>query len=558
MDFWTQSFQGFLSGIGPFFILLGLLIFVHELGHFLVAKYYGVRVETFSLGFGKKIFKYKHGDTTYCISIIPLGGYVKMFGDDPTKELSEEEKKYSFLHKPVGQRIWIVLAGPLMNLFFAGFLFALIGYMGEEVPGPKLGDIEHSTEAYLAGFKSGDEITHINGNSVRTWKDVTHVVERSAGQSLQFTVKREGDEGLAEVKAVPKLRPNPFIFTTRREVGIIEGLTTDSKAAIVGVKDPGAIAAQIGLKDLDLIEEINGTRVHYFRQLDDLFKDALASGHIDVKARSMLESGSDSRSLSFTLNSPIEAQTPALERMGLESAELYFMSIRRGSPASLAGLQPGDRILSINGQELNEWNDLLESVKTFRPEEGTLKVAFRRADERKEIEITPELTQIPTAQGSFDDRYAIGVVPALLSTGNPFVTLDFGLLGSIQHGAVESWNWSKLIVISFARLIQNEVSPRNIGGVITIGRVASHSYDAGITIFLKMMAIISINLFILNLLPIPVLDGGHLVFFTIEAIKGAPLSLKKMEIAQQVGLVLLLGLMVFALFNDIANWLTAW
>ena len=161
--------QNSVAYIVPMVVLLGLLIFVHELGHFLVAKYFKVRVETFSLGFGPKIFKFKRGDTTYAISAIPLGGYVKMFGDDPSAEVPEDMKTKSFLHKPVGQRIWIVLAGPLMNFFFAIAIFAVVAFVGEPLLAPKLGDIKADSSAFTAGFRSGDTVTKVNGQEVKTW-----------------------------------------------------------------------------------------------------------------------------------------------------------------------------------------------------------------------------------------------------------------------------------------------------------------------------------------------------------------------------------------------------
>ncbi|OFZ19377.1 MAG: RIP metalloprotease RseP [Bdellovibrionales bacterium RBG_16_40_8] len=185
------AFTKLFSNVGPFFLLLGLLIFIHELGHFLVAIYFGVRVETFSLGFGKKIFSRKLGDTTYCISLIPLGGYVKMYGDDPSADIPEAQKKYSFLHKPVWPRIAIVLAGPLMNLFFAIFIFAAINMIGEDMSSSQLGDVEISSAAYASGFRSGDKILKINEAPVHLWQDVKLKVEDNSGNSLKFEVLRE-------------------------------------------------------------------------------------------------------------------------------------------------------------------------------------------------------------------------------------------------------------------------------------------------------------------------------------------------------------------------------
>ena len=155
MDILSSAFSGILSGFIPFVLLLGILVFVHELGHFAVAKFFGVRVETFSIGIGKKLFQFKRGDTVYALSLIPLGGYVKMFGDDPSKEIPVEEQKVSFLHQPVWPRIAIVAAGPLINFFFAVLVFMAIAYIGEEQAGTVLGDISKHTAAYEAGISLG-------------------------------------------------------------------------------------------------------------------------------------------------------------------------------------------------------------------------------------------------------------------------------------------------------------------------------------------------------------------------------------------------------------------
>ena len=144
----VETAQFIQDNIIPFFLLLGVLIFVHELGHFSVAKFFGVRVETFSIGFGKKILSFKKGDTTYALSLFPLGGYVKMYGDNPEAEIPEDQKKYSFLHKPVSQRFAIVFAGPFINFAFAAILFAFIAMIGEQVPAPVVGDIDSSSQAY--------------------------------------------------------------------------------------------------------------------------------------------------------------------------------------------------------------------------------------------------------------------------------------------------------------------------------------------------------------------------------------------------------------------------
>ncbi len=555
MDTIYILFEKFLSSIGPFFLLLGLLIFVHELGHFLVAKMFGVRVETFSLGFGKKILQYKKGDTVYCISAIPLGGYVKMFGDDPTKEISEEEKKYSFLHKPVFPRIAVVLAGPLMNLFFAIVLFGMIGWMGEPVAGPQLGDVSANSPAFTFGFRSGDTIKSVDGQSVKSWKEFKNAVEAKPNETLTFELSRENSEEVVSIKAETILKKNPFIFSMDRDIGWIEGLKAESRAPVVAITTPKGFAAQAGIKNMDMITEINGKKIKYWRDLEPTIALAVTnSDKLKITVENQLEENAKPR--------VIQADSPksdSIRSWGMTSTDLVLYSIKPSSPAEAAGLKPGDRILALDSKAVTEWDQLLNTVKNWEDENKKLAIKYYRDGTINNTLLAPEMTEIPTPQGNFEKRFAIGISPAILSMPNELVIdkVD-GFGAAVTTGVVKSWEWTKLICISMLRLVQNEVSARNIGGVISIGRVASQSYELGWIAFIKMMAIISINLFLLNLLPVPVLDGGHLVFFTIEAVKGSPLSLKKMEMAQQVGLVLLLSLMVFALFNDIRNLLTAW
>ena len=205
MDTLISLVQQSFEFVIPLIILLGALIFIHELGHFLVAKYYGVRVETFSLGFGKKILKYKHGDTTYCISAIPFGGYVKMFGDDPNVEISEEEKSYSFLHKPVGQRIAVVVAGPLMNLFFAFFLFMAIAILGDKKPLPIIGSIQPDSPILQLGIDAGDKVVKVGNKNVKTWKEMQEELNASGGStSIIFETYPEKESRILSVDLIKK------------------------------------------------------------------------------------------------------------------------------------------------------------------------------------------------------------------------------------------------------------------------------------------------------------------------------------------------------------------
>ncbi len=536
---WLQ--HGFIT-VGPFFILLGILIFVHELGHFAVAKYFKVRVETFSLGFGKKIFKYKKGDTTYAVSLIPAGGYVKMYGDDPNAEVPEHEKAHAFLHKPVSQRIWIVLAGPLMNFFFAVLLLFAIGMIGEQLPSTELGDINAGTAAAQAGFQSGDKVLSINGQSVVTWSQLRDRVENSPQTSLEFQVQR-GEQTIV-VNATPTLGESESPLSLKKNVGRIEGLTNESVATVVGLRD--GLLAHTDMKNLSRIVSINGKEVHYFRELTPvLYDEAKKSGKLVLKVQ-------EDEKPEQTIH--VELQPEAIDSLGIESSELYLARIKSDSPAQRAGFIVGDKILKLGDQPITQWKQIIERVSVYDASKGPLKFQILRSGKVLNLDVNPEMTDTMTLQGKEEKRYTIGVLPALAMTiSTPVYFRISNPIKALENGFVKTYELSQMVVMGLVRLVQNQVSSKNIGGMISIGRYASQSFEMGLVAFLKMMALISVNLFLLNLLPVPVLDGGHLVFFAIEAIKGSPLSLKKMEIAQQIGIILLMSLMAFAFFNDISN-----
>lgn len=550
-----ETAQFIQDNIIPFFLLLGVLIFVHELGHFSVAKFFGVRVETFSIGFGKKILSFKKGDTTYALSLFPLGGYVKMYGDNPEAEIPEDQKKYSFLHKPVSQRFAIVFAGPFINFAFASVLFAMIAMIGEPVPAPVVGDIEVNSAAYQAGFRSGDNIQGINGKPIQNWLELEKTIQEQPNEKLQVNVLRDGNT--LNLSAETTQGKNKNILSLESTVGTIEGLHNLAILPVVGVAYHG-IGAKNGLKTFDEILAVNDTPVKLYSQLAPAVTAELkTSDSITLKVKTFNEPGASERLISIPASVFQNSTESVLNTLGVESTELYIYRLQTDSPAEKAGLKPGDKLLQINQTNLNEWEQVIKVVREFDPKNKFFEFIIYRQGQRMQFDITPELSEnLMTAVGTTEDRYTIGVSPAFfqtlaertkLQTLNPFKAAWIGV--------EESLNWSGMILVSIWRLIDGTVSAKNIGGVISIGRVASQSFEAGLIAFIKMMAILSINLFLLNLLPIPVLDGGHLVFFSIEALKGSPISLKKMEIAQTVGFILLMSLMVFSLYNDVTNYL---
>lgn len=555
-----SAIQTFVSNVGPFFLLLGLLIFVHELGHFLVAKYFGVRVETFSLGFGKKILQYKKGDTVYCLSLIPLGGYVKMFGDDPSADVPAEERRYAFLHKPVLQRIAVVLAGPLMNLFFAALIFTFVAGWGEEQPSPTAGDIAADSKAYEMGFRSGDKILRIGNEETPTWNEVRKKIEASGGMALSFVVERKSEPQPLELQASVIFGENENIFSSTRQVGQIAGLVQESQSTVVGVPDPTSSAAAAGVQSLDLITTVDGNKVSYWRDLQPMIAAALAKNPqtvtLGVRAVSADDKPENLRTVQLQVKPGWKEDTNLAAWLGLESSELYIYQVKKDTPAGRAGILAKDKVVRIDGTNVVSWSDVLNRVKSFGGQD--LRFTLLRDGKELELPIKPEMTTLMTQKGREEKRFTIGIQSGYFPIGAEGVFHRVSNpIQMIQTGLKDTVVWTEFVVMSLVRLATGDVSAKNIGGVITIGRVASHSFAAGISTFLKTMAVISLNLFLLNLLPVPILDGGHLVFYTIEGLSGAPLSLRKMEIAQQIGLMLLMFLMVFAFFNDITNLLSA-
>ncbi|WP_374029419.1 RIP metalloprotease RseP [Bdellovibrio bacteriovorus] len=550
MDIFSFLHQG-LSAIVPFVVLLGILIFVHELGHFLVARWCGVRVEVFSLGFGKKILKYKKGDTTYALSLIPLGGYVKMFGEQPGDNISEEDKKHSFTHKNVWQRIAVVLAGPLMNFFFAILVFFAVALIGEDAKTPVVGDVPAASSAYAAGFRSGDKIVSVNEKAITTWEDVQKSLslKESHDLHLDVVVQREGTNESVNIATTAKAEPNPNVLSSFEYIANVEGLTPYSTGTTVGVLENSPLHA-LGLKTGDTITAINGQKVGYWRQLDSTFAKMNSGEPLTIEAIGVREGDKEPKPLTVTMAPLTSIKSFSLQSLGLESSELYLSKVMKDSPAQAAGLRDGDRLVTINNVKLQKWEDVINNIKSFDGK-NPVAISVLRAGQMIDLKITPKMTTQMLPTGTEEKRYTIGIAPiANLAAPELMVLRTSNPIDALVRGTEKTWDVSVMTVMSFVRLFQAKISPKNIGGVISIGQAASETFKIGLTQFLQMMAIISVNLFILNLMPVPVLDGGHLVFYIIELVKGAPLSMRKMEVAQQVGLALLMSLMIFALFND--------
>lgn len=526
------------SNIVPFVLLLGILVFVHEFGHFIVARMCGVKVEVFSLGFGKKILQYKRGDTNYCLSLIPFGGYVKMYGEQGGDVVPEDQRHVSFTHKSVWKRISIVLAGPLMNLLFAILVFGGISYFGEETRAPKIADVKAGSAAEQAGLKAHDHIISVGGSTVRSYEEFQNALTANQNADVAVVVKQDNEpERTLNIKITPVKNPN--IFSTDSMIGEVEGILPYAKGSLVAVK-MDSLAHRLGFRTGDEIVKIDGMKVSTWTNLTYL---------IDGKSHEVkLASGKD-------IQVPVQTNVGSIDALGLEEPELYLDQVVPDSPANKADIQAKDKILSIDGEAMKNWDSVLNKIKSYDGKEA-LSITLLREGVEVTKKVTPLVTSQMTAVGKEDRRFTIGIVPMVNYTNPETVKVaETSIFAALNKGIKRSYDISAMTVISFVRMFQGEVSHKNIGGMISIGKAAKDSYAMGAQSFLITMGILSISLFILNLLPVPVLDGGHLVFYIIEVVKGSPLSVKKIEIAHQVGFALLMGLMVLALFNDFTKFL---
>jgi regulator of sigma E protease len=550
-----------LLKVGSIVLLLGGLIFVHELGHFLVAKALRVKVLRFSIGFGPRLFGLQRGETEYRISLLPLGGYVKMAGDDPSELLAPEDRGRGFLEQSPWRRLLIAVAGPSANLLFPALIyFALaVAQNGEPTAGPFVGTVAPGSPAAAAGLLPGDRILSVAApgapeRPVRYFTDLRELVSPHPGEPLTFRVQREGRE-IAPVTIVPAPDEdrNP-IETTRR--GVI-GVTPAYAPAVVAPVRPGAAGP---LEPFDLVIAAGGRRV---RHLGELSRELARARCAPLDLEVVRERPVELPGATLAAHEPVklEAVPTCLEgRPAFLAADpavsTFVAAVSPGSPAERAGITRGDAIASINGAPVHSFRDVNALGREFKP--GT-PARIGLADGRT-VELVPatekyvdDLTKEERERlllGFFPDRRAVVDARALLVEEVPLVR---------GAGEIARLAWRqlsevvRLTVLGIARIVTGHISFKTVGGPIMLFSIASEAAEEGWGTFLFQMALISVNLGLMNLLPIPVLDGGHIAQALLESVTRRPLSVRAREIANIVGLILLFTLMLFVFKNDIVR-----
>ncbi len=445
-----------LFTLAAFALALGILIVVHELGHYWVARWCGVKVLRFSIGFGKPLAARKLGrdGTEWVLAAFPLGGYVKML-DEREGEVAPHELPRAFNRQSVWRRILIVAAGPVANFLLAIALYWLLFISG--VPGvkPVLGQPTSGSPAAVAGFQPGELMTSIDGEAVVTWQDTRWLL-------LKRVVSKQGIK-----------------IETRNDRGEIHFRTLETSSLTADDLDG------------DFLEKLGLT---HFRPLLKPVAGKLVAGGAGEKA----------------------------------------------------GMQVGDVVVAVNGETIERWEDLVQWVRDHP--ERALDFEIQRGDQLLRLPVTPSAAN---EQGKVVGK--IGAAPQVdAELGKKLLTEvrypPFQALGAALH---KTWDTSVFSLNMLGRMVVGQVSFKNISGPITIADYAGQSAQMGWLPYLSFLALISISLGVLNLLPIPLLDGGHLMYYMAEILKGSPVSERAMEIGQQVGMALLMVLMAFAFYNDI-------
>lgn len=542
--------------------LLGILIFVHEFGHFVVAKACGVRVLKFSIGFGAPIgvgnrrLRWERGGTEYVVGWIPLGGFVRMLGeqlpgDEEHMDVPPDARPDEFLEaKPTWQKLAISFAGPAMNLAFPILAFAILLFAGIPREAPVIGMVERGSPAARAGLAPGDRVLEVDGQPVEYWGDLASSIVESRADALPMVVDRAGERLALSVGVGRKERLDAFGEATG--VGWI-GVSWRRLPALLGVVDLDSPAARAGLQSGDQVVALAGTDVEDWMSLERVYAAASAGNRSGGLPITVLRGGFDEAD-----RPRVELEVPALgslDELGVLSATILVSSVEEGLPAARAGLAPGDLVLSVDGEPVGSFSTFADLIQTSggRPLEigyardGVLHATMVQPVER-EVAHPMDIAGMTQVVYQIGVRHALATLPGIDATEqvrNPLVALPRAFEMTVDT--------SRLYLQALGKMASGGVGADQLSGPIGIAEIARKSLDRGWMTYLSTMIFISINLGFLNLLPIPILDGGQILIFAIEGIKRSPISVRTREITQQIGLVFLVMLMGLAFFNDLSR-----
>lgn len=537
-----------LQNLAAFVLLLGALVFVHELGHFLFAKAVGVKVLRFSIGFGPPLLSFTRGETEYRIAALPLGGYVKMAGEVPGEDASPEDEARSYLAQSPWKRMLIVAAGPAFNLIFPLLIFFVV-IVSYPQPSTAVLRVVPGMPADGAGIRPGDVVTEVDGRPVRSLEEMQWALVGKAGQRIPVVVQRDG----RPVKVVV----TPSGEGASRNRGLI-GIAPNRAPPVVAIRSGGP-AERAGVQMLDRVLSVNGRPV------------------ADLPALEREIAGVTGPELTLELARRVPAELPGLEgsvpevktvriprqegagmaAFGLEPADVYsLLYVGRalpGSAAADAGIVRGDRLEAIEGKQIRSREQLLRKLGELKDRPFRLTWIHDGSPREAEVRMRPAKAADPATGES--EAFELGL---RFESGTPGdrgsdakVRVGPGLaLLTAAHRLGEAVAET---AAGLAKLFTGQVSFKNVGGPIMIYGIAGKAAQAGLDYFLNLMALISVNLGLINLVPIPALDGFQLLSAGWEAVRRRPIPMRAREIANAVGIVALILLMVLVCVNDLTR-----
>jgi regulator of sigma E protease len=541
-------------------LMLAVLVVVHELGHFLAAKLFGIHVPVFSVGMGPRVFGVNIGGTDYRVSAFPIGGYVRMSGSDPFGEEDpddEFEPGTGFMDKPVWQRLIVMVAGPAFNLILPFVVFTAVLMSGEPQSAAEVGYVSHGSPAERVGLEYGDRVLAVDGEAVEVWLDMSDAMTAAvvAGRTPSIQVERLG--GGAEVVEARGLKLGESGYVDLVDFGI----RSWRLSAAVGVDDPASPAAVAGVRTGDLIVEVDGAPVNGWESLQSALAP-LGSHAVGLEREGERVDLVLDRSADWVTTLPgAQLRDP----YGLVPGVVFVGAIVPESRAEAAGVQEGDRLVAVDGQPVWSWSDLTTLVGLTAKDhvEGheprSLALTVIRGGQVEMFRFAPEMVREVVGAG-VRYRPVMGVVPfgGAYELGDQ-VRKYYGFGEAVPRAGEEVGLLFTGIMTALGNLFTGELKPQeSLGGPIEIFRMAAEGASRGIFTYVRLIGTISISLGIINLLPVPVLDGGQILFYAVEGIRGRPLSLAVREKLQMVGVLLLVALMLFVAVNDVNRLITSW
>ncbi|MEZ4742430.1 MAG: RIP metalloprotease RseP [Bdellovibrionota bacterium] len=561
--------------------LLGILVFVHEFGHFIVGKLCGIGVEIFSIGFGPRIFGFRHNGTDYRISWIPLGGYVKFAGSMPSEDVPDRFIGKELYRASLLKRFFVISAGPFGNLLLAAVVYFILGTAGINHPSSVIGEVRPESPADRAGFMSGDQVIAIDDNKVEKWRDLQEIISKSAGKNLLVRILR--DEKPIDLQVSPASVTQENMNGKKVQIGRV-GIGYGFLPPLVSMLSKDSELAKQGMKTGDSIYsiEFNGNEylikswAEFLAKLNQAYQDQVDSLKINWSTVPSENSGNSKDQPSETpqkihsatilttiwktteFNNEVQMliNAKAMNAFRKKLAESLFLSDAQLTISKASGtldktLKQNDRILEFSHTQVRDIYHLQELISENK--EASVELLINRKDQELKLKIDLKPVEVQKPSG-LEIVYVLPVSfigasiepdPVIEKYDNIFAASWYGIKQTVAH--------SGMLAASIWGLITGDVPLKALGGPMLIAKVAGDSAKLGWQAFLTSMALISINLGMINLFPIPVLDGGQLVIVGIEAVRRKRLSEAAIENYQKIGFVMVMSLVVLATYNDISR-----